>query len=90
MYKFNTLLFIYDVIRHILYIKDYSKKMKIKVLSKGYFQQRMFLWKLSWKFKRKKEKEIDELVPCLIDNQTGEIVETEVIQIRRKKLLIKI
>lgn len=33
--------------------------------------------------------EIDELVPCLIDNETGEIVETEVIRIKRKSFLSK-
>lgn len=33
--------------------------------------------------------EIDELVPCLTDNETGEIVETEVIRIKRKSFLSK-
>lgn len=32
---------------------------------------------------------IDETVPCLKDNRTGEIVETEVIRIRRKSFLSK-
>ena len=32
---------------------------------------------------------IDDLTPCLIDNTTGEIVETEVIQIKRKSFLDK-
>ena len=33
--------------------------------------------------------EIDDLVPCLIDNATGEVVETEVIRIKRKSFLSK-
>ena len=33
--------------------------------------------------------EIDELTPCLIDNATGDIVETEVIRITRKSFLQK-
>lgn len=33
--------------------------------------------------------EIDELVPCLIDNETGEVVETEVIRIKRASFLSK-
>lgn len=33
--------------------------------------------------------EIDELTPCLIDNETGDIVETEVIRIKRKSFLAK-
>ncbi len=33
--------------------------------------------------------EIDELTPCLVDNATGEIVETEVIRIKRKSFLSK-
>ena len=33
--------------------------------------------------------QIDELTPCLTDNDTGEIVETEVIRIRRKTFLSK-
>ena len=33
--------------------------------------------------------DIDELTPCLILNQTGEIVETEVVRIRRKSFLNK-
>ncbi len=32
---------------------------------------------------------IDELTPCLIDNRTGEIIETESIQIKRKSFLSK-
>lgn len=32
---------------------------------------------------------IDGIVPCLKDNQTGEIVETEVVRIRRKSFLNK-
>lgn len=32
---------------------------------------------------------IDEVVPCLKDNKTGDIVETEVIRIRRKSFLSK-
>lgn len=32
---------------------------------------------------------IDDLTPCLIENETGDIVETEVIQIRRKSFLEK-
>jgi hypothetical protein len=32
---------------------------------------------------------IDELTPCLIDNTTGEIMETEVIRIKRKSFLSK-
>lgn len=32
---------------------------------------------------------IDEIVPCLKDNRTGEIVETEVVRIRRKSFLSK-
>lgn len=33
--------------------------------------------------------EIDELTPCLVDNSSGEIVETEVIRIKRKSFLSK-
>lgn len=33
--------------------------------------------------------EIDELTPCLIENETGDIVETEVIRIKRKSFLSK-
>lgn len=33
--------------------------------------------------------EIDELTPCLKDAQTGDIVETEIIRIRRKSFLQK-
>lgn len=33
--------------------------------------------------------EIDDLVSCLLDNATGEIVETEVIRIKRKSFLSK-
>lgn len=33
--------------------------------------------------------DIDELTPCLIDNESGEIIETEVIQIKRKTFLSK-
>lgn len=33
--------------------------------------------------------EIDELTPCLTDNETGEIVETEVIRVKRKSFLSK-
>ena len=33
--------------------------------------------------------EIDGLTPCLIDNETGDIVETEVIRIKRKSFLEK-
>ena len=33
--------------------------------------------------------EIDELAPCLIDNSTGEVVETEVIRIKRASFLSK-
>ena len=33
--------------------------------------------------------EIDELTPCLIDNESGDIVETEVIRIKRKSFLAK-
>ncbi|MGN0375082.1 MAG: hypothetical protein ACI4EN_06230 [Butyrivibrio sp.] len=33
--------------------------------------------------------EIDELTPCLIDNETGEIVETEVLRIKRKSFISK-
>ena len=33
--------------------------------------------------------DIDELAPCLILNQTGEIVETEVVRIKRKSFLSK-
>ena len=32
---------------------------------------------------------IDELTPCLVDNRTGELVETEVVRIRRKSFLTK-
>ena len=32
---------------------------------------------------------IDELSPCLIDTQTGDIIETEVVQIKRKTFLSK-
>ena len=32
---------------------------------------------------------IDEITPCLVDNRTGDIVETEVIRIRRKSFLRK-
>lgn len=32
---------------------------------------------------------IDELTPCLIENETGDIKETEVIQIKRKSFLEK-
>ena len=32
---------------------------------------------------------IDSLTPCLTDNDTGEIVDTEVIRIRRKTFLAK-
>lgn len=32
---------------------------------------------------------IDALTPCLVDNQTGEIVETEVIRVKRKSFLSK-
>lgn len=32
---------------------------------------------------------IDNLTPCLVDNSTGELVETEVIRIRRKTFLVK-
>lgn len=32
---------------------------------------------------------IDNLTPCLVDNSTGELVETEVIRIRRKSFLVK-
>lgn len=32
---------------------------------------------------------IDDLTPCLKDNSTGELVETEVIRIRRKSFLSK-
>ena len=33
--------------------------------------------------------DIDELTPCLIDNESGDIVETEVIRIKRKSFLSK-
>jgi len=33
--------------------------------------------------------EIDELTPCLFDNESGELVETEVIRIKRKSFLSK-
>ena len=33
--------------------------------------------------------DIDELVPCLIDNLTGERVNTEVLRVRRKSFLAK-
>lgn len=33
--------------------------------------------------------QIDELTPCLVDTSTGEIVETEVIRIKRKSFLSK-
>jgi len=33
--------------------------------------------------------EIDGLTPCLIDNETGDIVETEVIRVKRKSFLSK-
>ena len=33
--------------------------------------------------------EIDTLTPCLIDNNTGEIVETEAVEIKRKSFLSK-
>lgn len=33
--------------------------------------------------------EVDELSPCLIDNETGEVVETEVIRIKRRSFLSK-
>ncbi len=33
--------------------------------------------------------EVDEILPCLKDTKTGEIVETEVIQIKRKSVLSK-
>ena len=33
--------------------------------------------------------EIEELTPCLTDNESGEIVETEVIRIKRKSFLSK-
>ena len=33
--------------------------------------------------------EIDELTPCLTDNESGEIVETEVVRIKRKSFLSK-
>ena len=33
--------------------------------------------------------DIDELSPCLIDNTSGEIVETEVIRIKRRSFLSK-
>lgn len=33
--------------------------------------------------------EIDELTPCLTDNESGEVVETEVIRIKRKSFLSK-
>ncbi|MGN0424863.1 MAG: hypothetical protein ACI4FY_06030 [Acetatifactor sp.] len=33
--------------------------------------------------------EIDELVPCLTDNENGEVVETEVIRIKRRSFLSK-
>ena len=33
--------------------------------------------------------EIDELTPCLTDNESGEIVETEVIRVKRKSFLSK-
>ena len=32
---------------------------------------------------------IDEIVPCLKDTETGDILDTEVIQIRRKSILSK-
>lgn len=32
---------------------------------------------------------VDEITPCLVDNKTGDIVETEVIRIRRKSFLKK-
>ena len=33
--------------------------------------------------------EIDSLTPCLIDNESGDIVETEVLQVKRKSFLSK-
>ena len=33
--------------------------------------------------------EIDSLTPCLIDNESGEIIETEVLRVRRKSFLSK-
>lgn len=33
--------------------------------------------------------EIDSLTPCLIDNDSGEIIETEVLRVRRKSFLSK-
>ena len=33
--------------------------------------------------------DIDELTPCLVDNASGEIVETEIIRVRRKSFLSK-
>lgn len=33
--------------------------------------------------------DIDEFSPCLIDNTSGEIVETEVIRIKRRSFLSK-
>ena len=33
--------------------------------------------------------EIDSLTPCLIDNESGDIVETEVLRVRRKSFLSK-
>ena len=33
--------------------------------------------------------EVDDITPCLIDNETGEVVETEVIRIKRKSFLSK-
>ena len=33
--------------------------------------------------------QIDELTPCLTNTETGEIMETEVIQIKRKSFLSK-
>ena len=33
--------------------------------------------------------QVDELVPCLKDTETGDIYDTEVIRIRRKSILSK-
>ena len=33
--------------------------------------------------------EIDELTPCLKDTETGELVQTEVVELKRKKVASK-
>lgn len=49
----------------------------------------ILLWYNGREVKNMVTVDIDELTPCLIDSTTGEIVETEVIRIKRHSFLSK-